>query len=499
MRSTRAYPCLVCVILWMGMSGAVTSAQVPPVGEVEAPPAAVTSEVPPESAEERPTEDEIFGDVSTSDLDEESSSSSAEDGATTGLELVDDMLTIGGQLYLRFDMSILDDQAFGEQALAMPNLLDIYLDARPDPRLRAFVNGRLRYDPTVTDGEVDVAGQPIEPATVMLDQLWIKTDIERLVFFTIGQQRVKWGACRVWNPTDFVNKSRRDPLTFFDERTGLPMIKLHVPFEDLGWNLYALMLFDGVDSLKDVGGAFRLEMVLGPAELSLSAVVGANRKTSFGLDISAGVGDVDVFAEVAISDEHGSNDYVVDSGAAEALADEGLTDAQFFQILTESVAIERRAEWGVRVGGGLEWSFRVGDDDTMVLGAEYFYNGLGESEPLAYPLMLFNGDFEALYVGEHYGAFFWLYPSPGSLDEATIMFTTLGNFSDLTMVSRVGFSVSFHRRLRLESYVQVHYGFDDDQGELRYEMHVPEIPDVSPQLDIRAPRASVGLNLRVAL
>ena len=35
----------------------------------------------------------------------------------------------------------------------MPNLLELYLDGRPSDRVRAYVRGRLSYDPTT--------GQPL--------------------------------------------------------------------------------------------------------------------------------------------------------------------------------------------------------------------------------------------------------------------------------------------------------------------------------------------------
>jgi hypothetical protein len=39
----------------------------------------------------------------------------------------------------------------------MPNLLDVYLDARPVERVRAFASGRLAYDPTLTEAAEDDA------------------------------------------------------------------------------------------------------------------------------------------------------------------------------------------------------------------------------------------------------------------------------------------------------------------------------------------------------
>ena len=40
-------------------------------------------------------------------------------------------------------------QAPADWSLSAPSLLDLYLDARPNPRVRAFILGRMSYDPTL--------------------------------------------------------------------------------------------------------------------------------------------------------------------------------------------------------------------------------------------------------------------------------------------------------------------------------------------------------------
>ena len=57
-------------------------------------------------------------------------------------------LRIGGQLYLRGQTLFQEDVAPEDWALTSPNLLDVWLDARPNDRVRAFTLGRMRYDPT---------------------------------------------------------------------------------------------------------------------------------------------------------------------------------------------------------------------------------------------------------------------------------------------------------------------------------------------------------------
>ena len=47
---------------------------------------------------------------------------------------------------------------------------------------------------------------------VILDQLYLRFDILRTVFVTVGRQKMKWGTAHVWNPTDALNAQKRDPL-----------------------------------------------------------------------------------------------------------------------------------------------------------------------------------------------------------------------------------------------------------------------------------------------
>ncbi len=162
-----------------------------------------------------------------------------------------DKLAIGGTMYLRLEYALQDADDPETHPLRSPNLLDVYLDGRPTDRLRAYTQARLAHDFTTSETGVD------------LDQLWLKFDVERALFVTAGQQRVKWGVGRFWNPTDFLNRQRRDPLDVFDQRLGVPLLKLHLPIESLGWNLYAVGTFDDARGPRDVGGARRPGVVAG--------------------------------------------------------------------------------------------------------------------------------------------------------------------------------------------------------------------------------------------
>ena len=180
------------------------------------------------------------------------------DAFATG-RVQEDPLKIGGLFYTRIFLTALQNQPFDQSTLSFPTLVDVYLDARPTDRLRAFVLGRLTYDPffAVTVGGTALPGVPASTVpsnpAVVLDQAWLAFDIGHAVFLTVGRQHVKWGVARFFSPTDFLASQPRDPLALFDSRLGVTMIRAQVPWERAGWNFTAIALFEPTQL---VGGGY---------------------------------------------------------------------------------------------------------------------------------------------------------------------------------------------------------------------------------------------------
>jgi hypothetical protein len=397
-----------------------------------------------------------------------------------------DPLAIGGQIYLRLNGSISDRGAFGKQALTMPNLVDVYLDARPEDRVRAFVQGRLRYDPTIADGSRDALGRTQRAATVLLDQLWLKTDIARTVFLTVGKERIKWGSSRLWNPTDFANRQRRDPVVFFDERVGVPMLKVHVPWET--FNFYALALLGEANRFDRPAGVLRAEFAFPSVEISASAIAGADRKTTFGLDISAALGPIDVTLEAALIDERDTIRYSGNLDFEELQVPVGQPDGK----------------WRPAISASVLWSANVFDNDLITIGAEYFWNPGGSDRPDLYPWQVLTGSLEPFYLGQHYAALFVLLPNPGDWDRWTFNLSAIGNLSDRSFITRFDAIATLHTRLRLEAFAMGHVGTRG--GEFRFALDVPAIPAIPgvleepfPGFSLAAPAFSAGCNLRLTL
>ena len=271
---------------------------------------------------------------------------------------------MGGNLYLRSTSLINDERNADEVTFRNAALVYLYGDARPNDRLRAFIKGRFDHVLSGIDdnpvGQQDAINLGFNERTrARIDQLWLKMDIDRKVLFTIGQQPIRWGTGRIWNPTDFVNAQRRDPLAIFDARPGISLLKVHVPFESTGTNLYAIAQFDDVQTVDEVGGVFRIEQTMGPTESSVSVGVRQDQPLRIGADFSGGIGPLELRGEYAVT--HGgervkwSGQFDLSKSVPELPTAQDVSD-----------------DWTSQVMASIEWGIAYGDNDTLFLTAEYF-------------------------------------------------------------------------------------------------------------------------------
>jgi hypothetical protein len=493
----------------------------PPAGEA-APSAASEAELFGEEpkkeeapAEPRSRDDEL--------LDGSSGAQEAERDIAAMLGEAEEELALGGYLLMQPTLRITEDQPWRDDAMSSANLVDLYLDARPNERVRAYVRGRLLYDYTVQDqtsaqasgidlstGTLGGAGLGATPqqTRVQLDQLWVKFDVARAAYVTVGRQRIRWGSARFWNPTDFLNVSQINPLAIFDARLGVDLIKVHVPLETLGWNLYAIGALGGAGRLGDVGGALRAELVFGQTEVSVSGQV---RRQTFvgpqpiepfytpaltwpqtttpvrlGLDVSSALGPLDVRGELALTRGDGQAFY---------RGEFDLSGAPFDIRLPEDYS--RKDEWIVQAVGGFEWLIGYGDDDLIAVTAEYFYNGAGYDSSDLYLWSILQGGFRPLYMGRHYAAVGVALPGPGTWDDTTLALSAIGNLSDRSFINRLDYRVQVLDDLNVGAFASVQYG---ENGELFYRISIPAVPGderFADGFEVPPARATVGASLQM--
>ena len=423
------------------------------------------------------------------------------------LSKTEDPLKIGGVLYLRSNLLAREHTPPSQWTLDAPTLTDVYLDVRPTDRVRGFVLGRMFFDPTLTSsatGLVPGATQPPNPQ-VLLDQLWLRFDVERTAFVTLGRQHVKWGVGRFWNPTDYLHAVKRNPLAVFDERTGTTMARVHVPWEARGWNFSAVAVFEPLvtqastavlasqvgqgateaaaqpatasNQLGAIGGGARAEIVLGTWELGLDAVAQRGIRPRYGIDLSGGIWELDVRGELAVRTS---------------------SDVPLYRGTLASFATYEPSGIRPMAVVAADWSHKYSDEDTFTVGAEYFYNSNGYryDERGLYPVLLANNAFTPFYLGRHYAGAYLLLPKPGSWNLHSFTLSVLGNLSDRSAVARLDWSVTLLTYLVAEAYLQGHFGTNG--GEFRLGLDVPPTT-VTPAVFLGAPIADVGVALRLSL
>ena len=406
------------------------------------------------------------------------------------LKQADNVLAIGGQLLLRLDYTIVEDaKRQGGHPLRNPNLLEVYLDARPNERLRGYAKGRVNADLTIKDDTKDDFGQAQHKLQALLPELWIKFDIARRVYLTFGRQPLRWGSGYFWNPTDFVNQARKNPFALFDERVGIDGLKLHVPVESLGFNFYLLGLIDEARAAENVGVAGRAEFAFWQMEIALCGYWRQDEPLKLGVDVSLGVSYFDFRSEVSVSHGVRSPFY------------KGRLDLHDLSKPVFPQRYSRREAWLPQVMGGVEATLPYGDNDTIVLGGEYFYNHAGYDDARLYPALMTSSDtFTPLYIGRHYAGLYLLAQAPGHWDDGTLIFSSLGNLSDKSFMARFETRVKVLTYLTLNAYIGYYFG---KNGELHYRFKLPaDSSGLSPfpqGLNIRPTAVNLGLGLQLAL
>lgn len=452
---------------------------------------------PAEEPAPDPRDDEIFGSsdpepepapqseptpaAPTGDRDEDllgGGFQSTERALADKLTVLDDRFTIGGRMWVLAQANLsegVDDPS--QVTMDGPTRFDLYADARPNDRVRAYASGRLTHDWSIRRGDTDpFTGEEIPVDTVLLDQLWVKFDVAHRVYVTAGKQRIRWGTGRFWQPTDFLNQQRLDPLAIVDVRTGVDLVKVHVPIESANSNVYAIANLADAHALDEIGGALRAETSFGQTELTASAAARKDQPVKLGATASSGLGPFDVSLEAAV--QHGVTDPRW----------EGTLDPVALVFPTE---VDISDEWLVQVVGGLELSIAYGSDDSFAIGAQGFYNQLGYDDADLLGWLFLVNQYTPLYFGRAYAGGYVYVPSPGRLKDHTFLASVLVNVSDESLVGRFDWRATLMRYLDANAFVSVYGG---GNGELHYSVEIPASGTATEPIVVPAPLATIGLS-----
>lgn len=350
-------------------------------------------------------------------------------GASSGLTTEDkdtaekDRLKIGGALAT--DFYFFSTYRDATVSMSQPNSLWIYLDARLRNDIRGYFKGRAVFDSTSLTTKTGLSGQEIPASRSDIEELKLQFNAHQTVFFTIGKQKIKWGSARFWNPTDVLNSTRRDILYSDDRRSGVNLVKSHIPLGQA--NAYVIQLLNEAAEIKKIGHAARVEIPIATSELTLSVLKPYDTNVSLGADVSAALGPFDVYAEAAYSKP---DDHVV------------------------------------RWTSGINYEMNYSDVDSFNVTLEYFSNGSGEEDIARYQSILFGGAYVPYYLSKHYGMLMLMLPNPGSWNQTTFTLFNLLNITDKSAQSRFMFSQIWMQDLKFELSFGVHYG--KETGEFRF-------------------------------
>tara|TARA_B110001454_G_scaffold183141_1_gene178095 strand:- start:29382 stop:30602 length:1221 start_codon:yes stop_codon:yes gene_type:complete len=306
-----------------------------------------------------------------------------------------DRLKIGGYLQAEWMAYQLENSAT-QDFITSPMTLELYMDAQLRNDVRAFFKGRLLHDASVDESVPSpFTGAPQKQNSSVLDEMKISFHTQRKIFWTIGRQKIKWGASKFWNPTDFLNMQKRDFLRQEDLRSGVSMVKAHIPWKDA--NFYILGVNEAASESSQNGLGGRFELPFQTAEWSVSSYSRKGQKTKLGSDISFAMGDFDVYFEGA------QTDFATDKSAS----------------------------------GGLSYEFKYNDEDTAMLGVEGFWQENGVDDKASYMALVTSGKFVPFYVGKSYTAASLYMLKPGSWNNSNVLFFAMSNNNDRSQYYRV--------------------------------------------------------------
>lgn len=421
----------------------------------------------------------------------------------------DDPLKIGGQLYFRTNISwkdTLEDSYLGY--VSSPMIVDTYFDARLNDRVRGFFSGRIQMDPTavssndISHNSLGVSGSS---PTFLLNQLWFRFDIARRVFVTLGKQNVKWGVGHFWNPQDYLQAVKKNPFESFDIRGGVNLLKLHLPWERKGWNFYAISILDRTTPhdivrdtsgnwsltqdlpkrIDDIGFAIRSEMVFGTMEIGLDAVFQKDPDKNrlpirVGSDISSSLGPFDIYADLALSQNFSP------------------TVIPFSNDLGIPYTFLYSDRVFPSISAGLSWQYAYNEQDSFIVGAEYFWNPRGYTDKSVYPYVIASGFYQPFYTGQHYIGSYIMLPGVGKSNDISVTLSWIGNLSDKSHLVRADFGITLLTYLQCSLYSGVHLGERGGEFRLGWDPVIDSSGTVVlPELI--APIMDAGLSLKLKI
>jgi len=356
----------------------------------------------------------------------------------------DKNLDIGGRFYFTNSLFVGEDESASEGRVTNTGIIDLYFDAVLEDDLRFYFQQKFFNSVELEQELVPLVLSQLSQSSD-IDQLWLKFKLKERYYFTLGKQPIKLGAGFVWKTTDFINIDRFNPLALTDQRLGVNLIKVQVPFSDYGLNLSAIAQFDDAERLEEIGTFLRLEYLSETAEYAISVNNRKNEALQIGFDISKGFSLVDWLVSIALIHDDPTPFYVIESGQV-------IPDPP--GPLNPPPSIDRSDEWFQQISTGFLYSRNIFDNETLLINAELFYNEAGyeNSDLMSFIIVdsLLPGSessFNPLYFNKYYSALGLTLLGLGHDKDQSIAAILITNFDDDTGVAQLIYRASPFRDL----------------------------------------------------
>lgn len=312
-------------------------------------------------------------------------------------------------------------------------LSDFLLDARLKKGTKGFANIQVMYDPEDVRKEQDIS----------LKELFVDFNIHNKVYFRTGKQVLVWGRTYLWNPSDLINIEKNTFLTRIGAREGTYGLKMHIPF-GTKYNLYGFL---DTNKASEIGGAGKLEFLLGGTEMAFSVWKKRHYKPVGAYDFSTRLFGIDIKGEAALSHGDNTDRIRVRNGVLETYSPED--------------------QWIPKASINFGRAFDYKDEvDKIMLNLEFFYNGAGytgnlfadqttyafdspvdaidaSGQPVSYnsgtkrDFLLYNNLYDINYLSRYYAVFFATI-NKFIRSELTLTANLISNISDHSYILATG-------------------------------------------------------------
>lgn len=401
----------------------------------------------------------------------------------------DDPLIIGGDLSLAIPVLFAEpgenyDTIFDNTTIfGTPLSGGISFNYRPSDIIRGYFDMELSYTPRYYD-KILTNEWVSDEFIIELDEMFLDINANLYAFFRLGKQHIKWGTGTRWNPTDFINTERKDPLEPDTERNGITGIDISVPI----WR-FNIRSFIGLESLKDISDislSLNTKFKYKKFTTSLSTHIENGKVPLYGYDTWLGAefwgGTWEFIGEMSFS--MGTNKKMVAfddtrlgldvTQIGTIMSDPTLVTDEQKQEALQNYMAENNKFYAYSPGldkpffnivGGITYTPNNPPEwlaEMFTVNIEYYFNGEGYHSPdketglnlvpYSYLLGLTQE------TGRHYGGISILMTEPFTLEDFSFTANYLMNFSDLSSMLFVSVSYSGIKYLSFSVYAKANFG-----------------------------------------